>query len=232
MPPTSSAGRDRNHATEQQHGGSALPIRTRKQLAGECLYSGCHEPVKDADYCPPHHERVKREKREWAARQRKRLRRARLCLDCHKPSRKARCGPCRAARKARVERDAKKVECATTETRASFRSSLETNGDGREYQVKRYGRARRGAPSTADRDADLKSLLGDAIDILARIIDTGMALVRSPALAELGAIARREARDELADQFIRVRGIATEGAEYYSPGRCREVDALRDEADG
>lgn len=214
---------------------NTLPLRDRKAIKGLCAYSGCHESAEHGTagdaFCRPHHELTKKQNREWRARQRKRLRRARLCIDCARPSgEKARCGRCTKARSSGVGVSKKGVGVAGDRARGFTKLDTSDRRDGRRAVERYVGRSRRGAPSIADRDDDLRADIDDAIAILTQIRDKGIAIVRSQAVAELGAIARTEAFRELAFQWIRVRSISELGAESFARGIVAEVDALRRES--
>lgn len=231
-----------------------------RRLAGRCCYGACTADALDgSDYCAPHDAHEKG--RDAAKKRRQRLARAkagRCVTGCGRKVGKRRvkrkwiamreCPTC-ARRRAKKQRDARKRDVpgdsrdvpggGDRPARGGFRTEQRTvvnwrdKSKQREYTAQRFvGRPRRGAPSKSDRDEDLRSDIDDAIAILTRIRDEGIALVRSAAVTELGAIARTEAHRDLAFQYLRVRAFCEFGAESFARGIVAEVDAIRRECGG
>jgi hypothetical protein len=224
-----------------------MPVdrRLSSQIADRCCYGSCPEDqIADSDYCAEHDESERQRKRSSTAARRLKFARAGQCRDgCGRKVRKRyvkgrivprRCSSCaKADNKRRTERrksrpgDNSKAPEATRLARGFTALDKSDKREGRGAVERYVGRDRRGAPSIADRDEDLRSAIDDAIAILTQIRDKGIALVRSPAVTELGTIARAEAHRELAYRWLRVRGICEQGAESFSRGSVAEVDALR-----
>lgn len=109
------------------------------------------------------------------------------------------------------------------------------HGDKREGRnaVERFvGRARRGAPSRADLDQDLRMDLGDAIGEIVGVRDDGISGLRLPEVVELGRVARREAAASVADRLLRAARICTAVADSLCAGRSAELQAEMGDAFG
>ncbi len=223
----------RDHTTTEQYG--AVPLLVRKKLERRCLWSGCHAPAKSApdraDYCAEHHERVKAKAKKWQAKHRARLRRAKLCIDCSKPSGKtARCSGCReeaseaAADRRRVDRDARRVD-----SDREPKTKIEIHADGY-ARIRTVGRGVRGQKSRAELDDDLRQDLSDAVAQVAAVRDSGIAQLRLPQVADLGRIAKREAQAIVADRLLTAKRALEAVAEALCPGRLAELERVRREA--
>lgn len=209
-------------------GNQDLPDRTRRQLAGECLYGRCKRLARDgADFCPEHHEAVKAWKRDWATKQRRAIRKAKQCRDCGKASKRVRCKSCSKAysktvkaRRVRVEHASVRVEHAAK----APRTKLEVHPDGY-TRVRTIGRGVRGQKSRADLDEDLRTDLSDALADAQWVRDEGIADLRTVAVEALGRIAQREAKAIVADRLLRAVRTLTVVADALCPGRVAEVAA-------
>ncbi|MGE0206198.1 MAG: hypothetical protein AB7E70_19735 [Hyphomicrobiaceae bacterium] len=206
--------------------GNTLPIRTVKKLEGTCcLYSGCRASADPETaggaYCRPHAEAKKKRDREWAAKRRALLRKAKKCIVCRKPSRTSRCAACRK----RIGSDVGSVGSARKEPR----TKEEWHADGY-MRLRTVGRGVRGQKSRAELDDDLRQDLTDAIAQVAAVRDSGIAQLRLPQVADLGRIARREAQSIVADRLLTAKRALEAVAESLCPGRSSELDRVRREA--
>lgn len=201
-----------------------VPDHLARKLAGICVYPGCpHAAHGDSLYCRPHHDRAKERNRRWAKKRRDAARQKQRCVDCGKKSRTWRCPACwRLTRTARVDKRASRVD------KPAKRGHVKLEADsrpGRTVAQRYVGRDRRGAPSKEDTDRDARAELSRGIKVGLDVRDEAIAMLRTEAVAALGAIQRREAHALVADRLIEGARIYITVAEYLCRGRAKELVA-------
>jgi hypothetical protein len=186
----------------------ALSRTLVRRLAGQCCYGACTEkPIDGSDYCAPHdaHERGRAAQKQKRRRARRAL--AKQCMEgCGRKVGKRltdrgsvlmrRCPTC-----AKADREAKamarRVPADTSRVPGKPTRGFTKVEHGEGYRAERYvGRDRRGAPSRADLDEDLRSDLADAERELAAVRTKGIAILRSVAESLCPGRARELRREQ------------------------------------
>lgn len=189
--------------------------RAAKQLAGQCVYSGCTAPAIGDDECPEHHALSKERKRQSATRRRSRLRAAGRCIDCAAKTALLRCSKCYRAWSAsrlarRVDKPPRRVDNSdgsSTEKRGHYKTESFADGSARARYV---GLSHRGGPTRAEVDRSLVRLLTDARGLLDGFV-TVFPGIRDE-LDALPRIQRTEAWDLLVSRLTRSARLQLEVA--------------------
>jgi hypothetical protein len=215
----------------------SIPRKLARLLAGQCRYSLCAKPLADGScYCEEHDAQERARKAVAAQKRRTRLGREGQCLgQCGKRVPKSErgrfCPTCWKAERQRVrawkERSAKRKNVAPVPDEP--RTKLETHLDGY-TRVRTTGRGVRGQKSRAELDDDLRDDLREAIHQTQAVSDSGIAMLRTASVTDMGRIQRREAHAIVADRLLQAARTLVSVAEALCPGREREVADVRREA--
>lgn len=187
-----------------------LPVKIAKRIAGQCAYSGCHEPAEDGDYCAPHdaHERARDAGKK--RRRRRKLAKSGFCIGgCGRkvPRKKGkrqpkRCSTCRREHNAKRQAAREKVRVPgdSRGVPGSSSDAWRTDNSGRNgTEVLRYhGTRGRGRMTRAE---EIDEMLRDLAFARDKVVDAirSVRVLKDADLLELGPIRRKAAWDEAAD---------------------------------